>query len=366
MVSSIEGGIILSSTVYFAPLKDGCSPEEQAERIKKVFDAAGAKKCISPGDFVAIKVHVGEKKNTTHLDPAAARAVVEKVKACKGLPFLTETSTLYKGERDNAVKHIIHAYRHGFGFEQVGAPFIMADGLAGNSEIEVPIAGELNHSVKIAREIRVADALMIVSHPTGHMSTALGACLKNLGMGLASRMGKMRQHSSMKPRVLLEKCRICGKCIEWCPEGSISRKEGAAYIDTEKCIGCGECLAVCRFGAVEYNWGQDSEFLQKQIAEHALGVITGREEKCFFINVMVNMTKDCDCQGKNQKKLIPDVGILGAFDPVAIDRATLDLTAERNGRNLAELSYRRLSSDIQLRHAEKIGLGTMEYKLKEI
>jgi len=356
----------VAAKVYFAELEDNSLPEEQARRTGEVFEAAGAKRCIAPNDFVAIKIHVGEKNNTTHVHPAVARAVVEKVKENKGQPFLTETSTLYRGERENAIKHLMHAHRHGFGIDQVGAPFIMADGLTGNSEMEVEINGELNRTVKIAREIRFADALMVISHPTGHMATALGACIKNLGMGLASRKGKMRQHSSMKPRVRVQKCRLCGKCIAWCPEGIIIEKDNAAFIDSDKCIGCGECLAVCRFGAVEYNFGQESKIVQKEMAEHAYGVIRGKEEKCFYINVLVNMTKDCDCLDKNQFKIMPDVGILGAYDPVAIDRATLDLTAKNYGKNLAEVSYAKLDAMYQLEHAVKIGMGTLEYELVKI
>ncbi|NLO89203.1 MAG: DUF362 domain-containing protein [Clostridia bacterium] len=356
----------MAAEVFFARLKDGSTPDEQAQKTKEIFDAAGAKKCISPGDFVAIKVHVGEKNNITHIRPEIARAVVEKVKENKGLPFLTETSTLYKGERENAIKHIMHAHKHGFEIEQVGAPFIMADGLTGNTEIEVEINGELNKTVKIAREIRFADAMVIISHPTGHMLTALGACIKNLGMGLASRMGKMRQHSSMKPAIKENKCRLCGKCIEWCPENIIEKREKAAFINSEKCIGCGECLAVCRFGAVKYDFGRDSVIVQKEMAEHAYGVIIGKEGKCFFINVLVNMTKDCDCIDKSQKKIIPDVGILGSYDPVAIDKATLDLTKEANQRSLAEVSYGKLDAMHQLEHAVRIGMGTLEYTLVEI
>ncbi|KUK10951.1 MAG: 4Fe-4S ferredoxin, iron-sulfur binding domain protein [Clostridia bacterium 41_269] len=356
----------MAAKVYFARLKNGSTPYEQAQKTKEIFDAAGAEKCISPGDFVAIKVHVGEKNNITHMHPEIARAVVEKVKENEGLPFLTETSTLYKGERENAIKHIMHAHRRGFGIDQVGAPFIMADGLAGNTEIEVEINGELNKTVKIAREIRLADAMVIISHPTGHMLTALGACIKNLGMGLASRMGKMRQHSSMKPTIKESKCRLCGKCIEWCPENIIEERGSSAFINSEKCIGCGECLAVCRFGAVEYNFGRDSVIVQKEMAEHAYGVIKGKEDKCFFINVLVNMTKDCDCLDKKQEKIISDIGILGSFDPVAIDKATLDLTAEANKRNLAEVSYGKLNAMHQLEHAARIGMGSLEYTLVEI
>ena len=356
----------MTAKVYFSGLRDECLPEEQAEKTAVIFDAAGAGKCIAPEDFVAVKIHVGEKNNRTHVHPSVATAVVGKVKQYQGQPFLTETATLYKGERENAIKHLVHAYRHGFGFEQVGAPFIMADGLAGSTEVEVEINGELNRSVRIAREIRVADAIMVISHPTGHMITALGACIKNLGMGLASRMGKMRQHSSMKPKVKSAACRLCRKCLDWCPEGVISANADAVCIDAERCSGCGECLAVCRFGAMEFNWGQDPARVQKEMAEYAYGVIKGKEEKCFYINVLVNMTKDCDCLAEDQSKIMPDMGILGSFDPVAVDKATLDLTEAPAGRNLAETSYCELNAMEQLNHAVKLGMGTLDYEIVKV
>ncbi|SDF37088.1 DUF362 domain-containing protein [Sporolituus thermophilus] len=353
----------MSAKVYFLPLPDGVSVAEQAAAMRKIYEASGADEVFGARDFVAIKLHVGEKKNTTHVKPELVRELVEKVKAKGALPFLTETSTLYKGERENAVKHLLHAHRHGFGIDNVGAPFIMADGLTGNTEYEVTINGELHKTVKVAREIMSADAMLVVSHPTGHPAAGLGACIKNLGMGLASRMGKMRQHSAMLPEVLTDKCRFCQKCLKWCPQEAIIEKTGKAYIMTEKCIGCGECLAVCRFDAVKYDWGAESGFMQRSMAEHAYGVVKEKQGKCFFFNVMINMTKDCDCFNVNQQKFIPDIGILASADPVAIDVATLDLTAKANGQTLAELAYKHHNARIQIEHAAKIGMGSLDYEL---
>ncbi|NLG83598.1 MAG: DUF362 domain-containing protein, partial [Firmicutes bacterium] len=348
-------------------LPDDPSLSEQVAAMRKLCEHAGMARIIAPHDFVAIKTHVGEKHNTTHIKPELIRVVVEAVRAVTENVFLTETSTLYKGERDNAVKHLLHAHAHGFGIERVGAPFIMADGLTGGSEVEVEVDGELEKTVKIAREVAFADVLIAVSHPTGHMVTGLGACRKNLGMGLASRAGKLRQHSSVSPTIKENKCRYCRKCIQWCPAAAITERKGKAFIHREKCTGCGECLTVCRYDAVGYDWGAGSERLQKSMVEHALGVLKGKDGKSFFFNVLVDMTADCDCTGRAQRKIMPDVGVLAATDPVAIDAATLDLTRRYgDGRTLAEKSYAEIDPLVQLRHAEKLGMGSMNYELVSV
>jgi uncharacterized Fe-S center protein len=313
---------------------------------------------------VAIKLHVGERENDTHVCPDLIKPIVACVKRNNALPFLTETSTLYRGRRSNAVDHIIQAFDHGFTYEKTGAPFIMADGLSGNTEIEVPIAGIIFQKVNIAREIVFADALITVSHPTGHMAMGLGAALKNLGMGLSSRMGKLRQHSSVKPYVDRRACTLCRKCMQWCPADAIVDKQEKAFILSEKCIGCGECLSLCNYDAIRYNWGVESADLQKRVAEHALGVLLNKRQHCYFFNFLIDMTKGCDCMGNRQKRIMPDVGILASADAVAIDQATLDLTARRHGESLVQKSEPGLNPAIQLEHAEKIGVGNRTYELQ--
>lgn len=364
-----RGSILLKETkmsqVFFAPLKDNVSINEQVKAVVELLTKIKLGELIAPNDFVAVKLHVGEENNTTHVRPELIKAIVDEAHRESANVFLTETSTLYKGERENAVKHLMHAYKHGFGIERVGAPFIMADGLTGGSEIEVTIDGIHEKKVKIAREIAIADVLIVVSHPTGHVQTGLGACLKNLGMGLASRAGKLRQHSAVKPEVSPQ-CRFCKKCIKWCPEAAIVEHGQQALVLTEKCIGCGECLTICRYDAIKYDWGTESGLLQQRMVEHAYGVIKGKEDKCVYINVLVNMTSDCDCYNTKQSKLIPDLGILISKDPVAIDKATLDLTMEANRKSLAEMSYPELDPMNQLEHGVRLGMGSLEYELVRV
>jgi uncharacterized Fe-S center protein len=346
--------------VYFIELKDGAEPHEQAEAIKKLYNSAGVSDIISEHDFVAIKVHAGEKGNITHMKPEVVKAVVDEVKAKGGLAFLTETSTLYKGERSNAVKHLLHAHNTGFGIENTGAPFIMSDGLLGNSEGEVTINGELHETVQVAGEIIGTDVILSISHVTGHIVTGLGGCIKNIGMGLSSRKGKRQQHASMHPSIK-DSCILCKKCMSWCPEHAIIEKNNKAWIIQEKCVGCGECLAVCRYDSVAFDWGAEAGYTQKSMTEHALGAVKGK--KCFFFNLMVDMTKDCDCFGTVQKKIIPDIGILASNDPVAVDMATLDMTLKKNTNNLAQIAYGNQNALIQIDHGVKIGLGSKEYEL---
>jgi uncharacterized Fe-S center protein len=356
----------MESRVFFVGVDDGASSKEQARAMGALFEAAEVASRIARRDLVAIKIHVGEQGNTTHMRPELVRELVQRVKGSRAFPFLTETSTLYKGQRENGIKHILLAHGHGFSIERVGAPFIMADGLVGNTEAQVEIQGELHRTVRVAREVLSADALLVVSHPTGHPGTGMGACLKNLGMGLASRMGKMRQHSAVMPEVISERCQLCKKCQRWCPQGAIEERGGVSIILEEKCIGCGECLAVCRFDAVRYDFGTESAELQRSMVEHAWGAVKDKAGKCFYFNVLVDMTKDCDCFGTKQKKILPDLGILGSEDPVALDAATLEITREKAGKDLGDLSYPHLDPMVQILHAEKLGMGSARFALEKV
>ncbi len=353
-----------NAVVYFEPLSNKSTIDKTVVAIDNIFNRIDTS--FSKKDMIAIKTHFGEEKNDTHIAPKIINKIVDKLIELNVNPFLTETSTLYAGARDNAIKHLKLAYRHGFTPQNIKAPIIMADGLLGDLEIEVKIDGILNKSVKIARDAVLSDGFVVLSHPTGHIVAGFGACLKNLGMGLSSKKGKLVQHSSIKPKIISRNCINCGMCKKWCPADAIIEKDNKMFILEDKCIGCGECLAVCKYSAVKFNWGVGSVELQKNIAEYALGAIKNKRDKCIFINVLTNMTKECDCMDKKQKPTIPDVGILASNDPVAIDQATLDLTEEANGIDLGKKSYPKLDPNIQLDHAQKIGLGVRQYKLERL
>jgi hypothetical protein len=356
----------MNPTVYLAKMTDGEPVSVQARALGAVLAATGFARRLQKLDMVAVKVHVGEKNNTTHAKPELAAEAVKLAAAAGAQAFLTDTATLYKGERENAIKHTIHAYRHGFHFRRTGAPFIAVDGLSGTDEVEVPIDGDLHRSVKVAGQILLADAMVVISHATGHIGSGIGAAIKNVGMGLSSRSGKMRQHSAMTPEVLPDKCENCGKCRKWCPTDAISEREGVSYITRENCIGCGECIAVCRYGAVKYDWAVESPTLQRSMAEHAAGVIRHFGPKAVYLNLLADMTRDCDCLNKRQKKEVPDIGVLGSTDIVAVDQATLDLTARAHGADLGHKFHPALDPAVQIQHAEKLGLGRRTYRLEEV
>ena len=141
----------MDPTVFLARVEDGCGVAEQAEATGKVLAATGFATLLRKLDMVAVKVHVGEKNNTTHIKPELATVAVQLSTAAGAQPFITDTATLYKGERENAIKHTIHAYRHGFHFRRTGAPFIPVDGLSGSDEVEVTINGELSRQGQSCR-----------------------------------------------------------------------------------------------------------------------------------------------------------------------------------------------------------------------
>ena len=135
----------------------------------------------------------------------------------------------------------------------------------------------------------------------------------------------------------------------------------SAFIHQDTCVGCGQCLAVCRYGAVKFDWSRESSAIQKDVAEHALGAV--KDKKAFYINILINMTSDCDCFTTDQKKIIPDIGVVGSWDPVAVDQASLDLTCQVAEKGIVGESYPDLNPEIQLDHGEKIGLGSRKYRL---
>lgn len=135
--------------------------------------------------FVAIKIHFGEPGNLAFLRPNFAKAVADVVKEQKGLPFLTDCNTLYVGRRKHALEHIDAAYENGFSPFSTGCNVIIADGLKGTDEVDVPVVGgELVKEAKIGRAIMDADIFISLSHFKGHECTGFGGAIKNIGMGL--------------------------------------------------------------------------------------------------------------------------------------------------------------------------------------
>lgn len=355
----------MQSKVYFISMKDGEPLENVAESAVKLFDKAGFASIIDASLLVAVKQHFGEDRNNTHISPIITKAIISKIKSLDAKPFLTDSNTLYRGRRTNAVDHLILAAEHGFTQDNLGAPIVIADGLIGVDQVPVEIDKKHFHEIFVSSAGYHANCIIALTHVTGHPMSGLGGTIKNFAMGLASRSGKMSQHSNVLPKVKESDCVACKTCAEWCPADAIEVKKVAA-IDNKKCIGCGECISICPSEAIEVSWGESFENMQEKMAEYTLGIIKNKKGKIGCISFITNVTKGCDCYGTVQKKEMPDVGILASNDPVALDTASADIIIDKLGKDVFKEFYPNIDYRIQMKHGQEIGLGSMSYELIEI
>lgn len=377
----------MKRNVFFSDLKVS-SGKNLLDKLDALLDLTDLKGKIREKDLVAIKLHFGERGNTAFVRPIFLRRVVDQVKRYKGKPFLTDTNTLYIGTRSEAISHLTTAYQNGFVYSVVDAPLLIADGLRGNSAVKVRIDKPLFKAVSIAHAIYMADALISVAHFKGHELSGFGGTLKNLGMGCASREGKLSQHSNISPKVKEKACKGCELCLSWCPSEAISMlshesgsksKHSIAFIDSKKCIGCGECILTCPTGAIQIQWNETIPIFQKKIVEYACGAVQRKKGKVLYLNFLTQITPACDCNAFSDAPIVSDIGILSSEDPVAIDQASVDLvngeegnrssklpSAWKSGENKFRALYPEVDWSIQLTYAEEIGLGTRAYELVKI
>lgn len=355
----------MKNRVYFIKASRKEEAESIARKARAIYLALGLNERIQAEDFVVLKIHFGEKNNTGYIKPLWLTGIIDEVLKKSQRAFLSDSNTLYVGNRSNSVDHIRLAWEHGFLPEVVKIPVVIADGLVGREKDEVKVDGQRIRSSRIASAFLHSDVMLCLTHVTGHVQSGVGAAIKNLGMGCASRAGKLDQHSVVHPRVNTRQCRNCGVCLRYCPVEAIVQAENYVMIDDEKCIGCGECLVVCKYGAVKMKWDEDSRRLQEKMAEYALAVKSHFQDKICFLNFIIQVTKDCDCMAKNQPAIVEDVGIVGCLDPVAVDRASIDLVLKTAGRDAFKLGYN-IDWSVQLAYGEKIGLGHQKYDLVEL
>ena len=239
------------SKVYFTDMRALPGTNLQ-QKLKRLILKAGIGQIDFQDKYAAIKIHFGEPGNLSYLRPNFAKTVADAVKELGGRPFLTDCNTLYVGRRKNALDHIEAAYENGFSPFSTGCQIIIADGLKGTDEVDVPVrGGEYIREAHIGRAVMDADIFISLSHFKGHESTGFGGAIKNLGMGSGSRAGKMEMHSAGKPSVDAEACIGCGKCAEICPGHTITVENGKAHIVPRACIRCFCCHEMCPAKAID-------------------------------------------------------------------------------------------------------------------
>ena len=259
---------------------------------------------------VAVKVHSGEKGNQNFLKPLFLKQIVDYVHGT-----IVECNTAYPGERNSTEKHKVlmeeHEWTKYFNVD-------ILDAVGPDITLEIPNGHILKRNY-IGKNTKNYDSCLVISHFKGHQMGGFGGALKQLSIGLGSTAGKALQHS------------------------------GGKTDDQTKC------------------WEQacsDKEF-KEAMADAAYSVVNYFKGKMAFINIMANISIDCDCDGNAQPPCMKDIGILSSTDPVALDKACLDLiynSRDEGKKKLIERIESKLGPHI-IEASEQLGTGNSNYEL---
>ena len=269
---------------------------------------------------VAVKISTGEGGNTHYLKPTLIRQLVEEVNGT-----IVECCTAYGGTRQDPKNHWKTIHEHGF--DSIFAVDLMDE----FGEIRIPVKDQKHLKYDIVGEHLANYTFMInLAHFKGHAMGGFGGVLKNASIGVASTNGKAYIHSAGK---------TADPVLTWSPE----------YLAA----------------------GPTQDDFLESMAAAAQGVHNYFGENILYINVMNNMSVDCDCDGHPAEPRLKDIGILASTDPVALDKACLDLVFNHKAsegddeKPLIERINRQHGTYI-VDYAEQIGLGTKNYKLVSI
>jgi uncharacterized Fe-S center protein len=252
---------------------------------------------------VAIKLHMGEDGNTNYLRPELLRDLVTKVKGS-----FVDSNTLYGGKRGDTAGHLAVAKDHGFTYAAV-------DILDAEGESRIPVKGgaRLTEAI-VGSHILNYDWIISVAHFKGHGMAGFGGTFKNMAVGIASPAGKRAIHSN---------------------------------------------------GVNAGTWSSSGEPFLEKVVEYNKAMIDSRGGRVLFINILNNLSVDCDCDGHAAKPEMKDIGILASTDPVALEKASLDLIYAAPANERAHLVERIESRNgiHQIIYAEKLGMGSQNYDL---
>ena len=330
-----------SSKVWYMDARARRFLESVAIKGRRIVEHSGWLDRLKQGDIVAVKTHMGEAFNTAYLRPVIISALVDLLKARGVRPFVTDTTTMpYHPwiSRALAMDHLETANRNGFNQGTVGCPIVIADGWLGTDDVLVDLQGRGNYLKKqfVARAIADADALLSVAHFKGHPSGGYGGSIKNIGVGGASKRGKMNLHGALAGDKPVIDAKLCpGRSCEWwqvcedcCPEGSIKVTDRGLEVDLESCVYCFACSNLCvnMTGVKSIQRFDQLPALGRRIADSALAATLTKEEgKTFFLNFAMDISPNCDCYGWSDTPIVNNIGILASYDPVAVDKASIDM-----------------------------------------
>lgn len=275
------------------------------ENIVRMYEKLGVE---LPGR-VAVKLHSGEKGNQNYLRPEFVKPIIDRVNGT-----VVECNTAYSGARNTTKKHVELMKEHGW------SQYFDVDIMDAAEDIEIDIPnGKVIKKNYLGKNIEKYDSMLVLSHFKGHPMGGYGGALKQLSIGCASSAGKSWIHSA----------------------GVIKEQE-----------------------KLWDNIAEQNKFLES-MADAASSVHNMFKERIAYINVMCNMSVDCDCCAVAEDPCMKDIGILASLDPIAIDQACIDLVYNSNdpGRDHFIERVERQNGVHTIEAASKLGFGTREYEL---
>ncbi len=306
-----------------------------------------------------IKLHVGEPKCETRLDPRLGPPIAEVLRD-HGADSVAagDTTVAYTGDRGHRKnpKGDVSAYTalarsHGWAADgEAQMPFVVLDRPCSAAEgvFEFRVTERERELDGVERfddffpagGFLAADTMVNLAHLTLHGLAGVAGCVKGIAMGCSALEGKLRMHQSLLPEFDPDLCRACGRCVRSCPEGALTLDEDSdtPSVDPDLCIGCGECEAICasHSGAVTLqeeeieDWERGRETLPLRLTDYTVGVMQNKWMDTVQVLSMHDVTERCDCLDTKQSPMIDgDMGFLVGRNPFAIDRLAGRMLADR-------------------------------------
>jgi len=326
------------------------------------------------GKNVIIKTHLGFNVGFSTVHPFLIGRLVTAVKNGGGKPYLVDV-----------IDQFPEAVRRGYTSEVLGCPLLPTAGPADRYYVEKEVNYKGLKTLKMGGNVRDADLLIDISHVKGHNSIGYGAAIKNLALGCFTLETRLAMHRTMQFDKYWnkERSRDFQKLAETCPFGCIKIKEGDLRVEFDTCNQCMRCIAADTDGCLEINPGNFLSFVEVNALSTQFVLSRFDKESRFFINVATDITQYCDCWGFTTGEILPDLGVLGSRDIVAVDKATLDLLRAKPLITENVSQSLEVNSDPELhpfarihgpykdpynmiRLAEKYGLGSSDYELREV
>ena len=272
-----------------------------AEKVLEMYQKLGVE---LPGK-VAVKVHSGEEGNQNFLRPDFWKPVVEAVNGT-----VVECNTAYDGSRNTTQRHLETLKKHGW---KDAFTVELLDEEGPDLELNVP-NGKIIQKNYVGKHLADYDSMLVLSHFKGHPMGGYGGALKQLSIGIASSFGKAYIHGAGEPEKI---------------------------------------------------WTSDHTQFLEAMADAAGSVINYMDGKILYINVMKNMSVDCDCCAKAEDPCMKDIGILASTDPIAIDQACIDLVyaSEDPGKDHLIERIESRNGIHTIEAASDLGYGSREYEL---